>query len=54
MSSSWNSEPALPHLPQEILEDLNGELLTGAAGVAEAEGCACMVADRKASPSTMP
>src|SRR6476619_1521395 len=47
-NSRWPMSPALPHLPQEILEDLNGELLTGAAAVAEAEGCACMVADRKA------
>jgi hypothetical protein len=39
-------DPALPNLPQEILEDLDRELLTGAAAIAEAEGGeSCMVAD---------
>ena len=39
-------DPALPNLPQEILEHLDGELLAWAAAIAEAEGCeAGMVAD---------
>ena len=39
-------DPALPNLPQKILEHLDGELLAWAAAIAEAEGCeAGMVAD---------
>ena len=39
-------DPALPNLPQEILEHLDGELLAWAAAIAEAEGCeAGVVAD---------